>query len=325
VVIGLLTVVEVDALLLLNFLAEEVVEEEEVVVVPSLEVAVEDSSLVGNQKGADALGDINSKTTLRITMIPLKMMVVFLLMTIILLSSPSHAAYRIGDAVGILIRTSTSSSSSAASTTTTSVIIEAYRHQLPRFGLSTRTSFDIRTLIHGPEYLQDASNHKQRNNIVEEQQQQQQQQPQNLRLSISFDDGFHHIPWVDVYNNNNNNNNKNHRVLESLVITIIYSSGDGRIHAVHRNVKYTTTATATTTTTVHVPKKFNVEYIWINESDINIQDGILTMYICVLLVSLLGVMEAFRAATGTASTSSTSSKSSSLYMDNDDREDGKCC
>ena len=246
------------------------------------------------------------------------MMVVFLLMTIILLSSPSHAAYRIGDAVGILIRTSTS----AASTTTTSVIIEAYRHQLPRFGLSTRTSFDIRTLIHGPEYLQDASNHKQRNNIVEEEEQQQQQQPQNLRLSISFDDGFHHIPWVDVYNYNNNKN-KNHRVLESLVITIIYSSGDGRIHAVHRNVKYTTTAT--TTTTVHVPKKFNVEYIWINESDVNIQDGILTMYICVLLVSLLGMMEAFRAATGTTSSTSSTSKSSSLYMDNDDREDGKCC
>jgi hypothetical protein len=166
---------------------------------------------------------MHSKTTLRITMIPWKMMVVFIFTTIILLSSPSHAAYRIGDAVGILVRTSTS----AASTTTTSVI-EAYRHQLPRFGLSTRTSFDVRTLIHGPEYLQDANNHKQRNNIVEEE---GQQQPQNLRLSISFDDGFHHIPWVDVYNNNNNND-KNHRVLESLVITIIYSSGDGRIHAI---------------------------------------------------------------------------------------------
>jgi hypothetical protein len=251
-------------------------------------------------------------------LLPWKMMVVFLFMTIILLSSPSHAAYRIGDAVGILIRTSTS----AASTTTTTVI-EAYRHQLPRFGLSTRTSFDIRTLIHGPEYLQDANNHKQINNIEEE----EQQQPQHLRLSISFDDGFHHIPWVDVYNNNNNNNNnKNHRVLESLVITIIYSSGDGRVHAVHRNVKYTTTAT-TTTTTADVPMKFHVEYIWINESDVDIQDGILTMYICVLLVSLLGMMEAFRAATGTTSTSSTSllSKSSSLYMDHDDREDGKCC
>jgi hypothetical protein len=246
------------------------------------------------------------------------MMLVFILMTIILLSSPSHAAYRIGDAVGILVRTSTSSSSSAATTTTS--VIEAYRHQLPRFGLSTRTSFDIRTLIHGPENLQDANNHKQRNNIVEE----EEQQPHQLRLSISFDDGFHHIPWVDVYNNNNNNNkNKNHRVLETLVITIIYSSGDGRIHAVHRNVKYTTTAT--TTTTVHVPKKFNVEYIWINESDVNIQDGILTMYICVLLVSLLGMMEAFRAATGTTSSTSSTSKSSSLYMDNDDREDGKCC
>jgi hypothetical protein len=45
VVVGLLTVVEVDALLLLD-LVEEVVEEEEVVAVPSLEVAVVDSSLV---------------------------------------------------------------------------------------------------------------------------------------------------------------------------------------------------------------------------------------------------------------------------------------
>jgi hypothetical protein len=44
VVVGLLTVVEVDALLLLD-LVEEVVEEE-VVAVPSLEVAVVDSSLV---------------------------------------------------------------------------------------------------------------------------------------------------------------------------------------------------------------------------------------------------------------------------------------
>jgi hypothetical protein len=68
-----------------------------------------------------------------------------------------------------------------------------------------------------------------------------------------------------------------------------------------------------------------VEYIWINESDVNIQDGILTMYICVLLVSLLGMMEAFRAATAGTTSTTSSSKSSLLYMDNDDREDGKCC
>ena len=237
-----------------------------------------------------------------------------LLFLLVIISSGSHA-YRIGDAVGILIRTTSTGSSSSATN-----IIEAYRHQLPRFGTSTRTSFDIRTLIHGPEYLHAATTttttmtmEEDANNIHKQEQEPQQQ---HLRLSISFDDGFHHLPWVDIYNknnNNNNNSNKKNRVLESLLVTIIYSSGDGMIHAVHRTVKYTTTTTT-------VPKKFHVEYIWINEADVDIQNGILTMCVCVLVMSLFGMIEAFRA--GTTTSSMTTSTSSSSYMDNDRENDG---
>ena len=242
--------------------------------------------------------------------LPRKMMLLFLL---VIISSGSHA-YRIGDAVGILIRTTSTGISSSSVTN----MIEAYRHQLPRFGISTRTSFDIRTLIRGPDYLHAATTTT--TMTMEEDantnnKQEQEPQQQHLRFSISFDDGFHHIPWVDIYNNNNNNNsNKKYRVLESLLVTIIYSSGDGMIHAVHRTVKYTTTTTT-------VPKKFHVEYIWINEADVDIQDGILTMCVCVLVMSLFGMIEAFRAGTTTSSMTTLSSSSSS-YMDNDRENDG---
>ena len=51
----------------------------------------------------------------------------------------SSYAYRQGDAIGILLKVHTPSSGSQT--------LEAYRHQLPRFGVSTKTRFDISTLL----------------------------------------------------------------------------------------------------------------------------------------------------------------------------------
>jgi hypothetical protein len=173
-------------------------------------------------------------------------------LSIILLAVPvlATAAYRIGDAVGILLRTSSH------------LHLEAYRHQAPRFGVSTKTKFEISSLTNQDEKEQstDRWNHR---------------EPESVRLSLSFDEGFHHIPWLDV-------KTKRH-TLEKLVITFVYSGSDGSIHAVHREAKYIDGTGSNR-------KTFLVEYIWIEEADVDLQSGVLVLFMCVVLFVLIGMV-----------------------------------
>lgn len=136
---------------------------------------------------------------------------------------------------------------------------------------------------------------------------------EHFRLSLSFDEGFHHIPWLDVYNPSSSKSKSkynNNKVLENLIITIVYSGSDGSIHAVHRETAYRdTTDTAHTANSDNkgggggnngMPKSFTVEYIWVNEADVDVQGGMLVMFAAVLLVALSGVI-------GACTTSSSSS------------------
>ena len=138
----------------------------------------------------------------------------------------SSCAYRQGDAIGILLKVHTPSSGSQT--------LEAYRHQLPRFGVSTKTRFDISTLLNADDIRLSSGE-------VDSKQQQQQQQPrkksddeklflsEHLRLSIAFDEGYHHIPWLDVYNPTKTKHDEK-IMLDNLLITIVYSASDGSIY-----------------------------------------------------------------------------------------------
>jgi len=190
-------------------------------------------------------------------------------------------AYRIGDAVGILLRTHTPSRGGG--------IIEAYRHQLPRFGVSTKTRFDLSSLLNDDDIRLSEDTKAGQNKH-----QAKPNHPPNehLRLSLSFDEGFHHVPWLDVYNPSQHNE----KILQNLEVTIVYSGSDGSIHAVHRDTKYQASSVTKGRSGIgndnHMPKSFTVEYIWVNEADVDVQGGLLALFLAVLIVSLSGIFGA---------------------------------
>ena len=141
--------------------------------------------------------------------------------------------------------------------------LEAYRHQMPRFGVSTKAKFDISSLKDNSDNG-DQSTDRWNRKVGDDQ----------LRLSISFDDGFHHIPWLNLYN-------KHHDILEQITITFVFSGSDGSIHAVHHEAKYIAESS---------PKSFTVKYIWIEEADVDLEFGVLVMLACVVMFVLLGVL-----------------------------------
>mmetsp|Transcript_33392 Transcript_33392/g.56783 ORF Transcript_33392/g.56783 Transcript_33392/m.56783 type:complete len:256 (-) Transcript_33392:162-929(-) len=196
-------------------------------------------------------------------------------------------AYRIGDAVGILLRTHTPSNGSAT--------LEAYRHQLPRFGVSTKTRFDTSSLLNADDIrlseqgITNNNNKPQRRKINKMVNDAGAAPSEHLRLSLSFDEGFHHIPWLDVYNPSQ----YNEKVLQNLIITIVYSGSDGSIHAVHRETKYANKDNNKKNVGKDgMPKSFTVEYIWVNEADVDVQGGLLALFVAVLVVSLSGMLGA---------------------------------
>jgi hypothetical protein len=71
--------------------------------------------------------------------------------------------------------------------------------------------------------------------------------------------------------------------LEKLVITFVYSGSDGSIHAVHREAKYIDGTGSNR-------KTFLVEYIWIEEADVDLQSGVLVLFMCVVLFVLIGMV-----------------------------------
>lgn len=184
------------------------------------------------------------------------------------------SAYRIGDAVGVLLRTQTPSRGSAS--------LEAYRHQLPRFGVSTKTRFETSDLLNADSdaiRMSGQSSPRQKSSAPGG-------EDEHLRLSLSFDEGFHHIPWLDVYSKPRRGGE---RALESLIVTIVYSNGDGTIHAVHREARYRDPSRGGGG---GMPKSFTVEYVWVNEADVDLEGGLLTMLAAVLIVSLCGMIGA---------------------------------
>jgi len=121
---------------------------------------------------------------------------------------------------------------------------------------------------------------------------------EHLRLSLSFDEGFHHIPWLDVYHPSKR------KVLENLIVTIVYSGSDGSIHAVHRETNYQQTpipkkggrayrdGSGVGGEESNMPKSFTVEYVWVNEADVDVPSGLLALFVAVLIVSLSGMVGA---------------------------------
>jgi hypothetical protein len=234
---------------------------------------------------------------------------------LLLLLPPSVSSYRLGDAVGLLLRTQGAGGSSGGGGGGTNTL-EAYRHQLPRFGISTRARFDISSLFDAEEEGggegREARGRRGK-----------------LRLSMSFDDsGFHRIPWTDVYDPPPSSSR--HwgaggdmvdggvdggvgRALESLVINIVYSSGDGTIHAIHREARYRTAPDGS------MPRTFDVEYVWMNEADVDVSSGMLVMFVAVIAYTLVAMVGSCRGGGGSPSYSSYSSRGG--YGNNNGEDD----
>ena len=199
------------------------------------------------------------------------------------------SAYRLGDAVGVLLRTHAPSSGSAT--------LEAYRHQLPRFGVSTRARFDVSSLsaagsgVGGGMVMMEATR---KNGKDGDEPRRMEGGGEHLRLSMSFDGGFHRIPWTDVYDppRRGGGGGGGGRALESLIVTIVYSGGDGTIHAVHREARYRDVdesggmGNGGGGTGAMPGSYFDVDYVWINEADVDVGGGTLVLFVAVLLASL---------------------------------------
>jgi hypothetical protein len=125
---------------------------------------------------------------------------------------------------------------------------ESLRNQLPLFGLSSATVMEI-----------DESNV----DLLR-------------RLSLSFEaDGRRSLPWVDVLPGRN-------KQLETLTVTFVYSSpggSNGEIHDVSAQTKYKEKGDD--------DLEFVINYVWIEQADIDINGGVVIMSLATLLVSCL--------------------------------------
>lgn len=177
-------------------------------------------------------------------------------------------SYRVGDAVGIIIRTNKHK-------------IEAYRHQMPRFGVSTKTKIDTQFLLGAGDDLK----------LVDDVRLARQQpivslQEELILLSMSFDEGFHHTSLIDVYNPSQRPPRK---ALDTLVITFVYSASDGSIHSVQQDVRYRDLQQKGGRYTM--PKSFTVEYVWIEEADVDLEGGAFVLFAVVLIVAIFGMVD----------------------------------
>ena len=190
----------------------------------------------------------------------------------------STHAYRIGDAVGIIIRTNKHK-------------LEAYRHQMPRFGVSTKTKFETQFLLDAP-----GEDIKLLSNDIRTRRQRQQRNSNDssnkeelLRMSMSFDEGFHHISWIDIYNPSQQPTHR--RALETLIIKFVYSANDGSIHSVQQDTRYRDNNSGGGGNNKMMPKSFTVEYVWIEEADVDLESGIFVLFAVVFFVALFGMVD----------------------------------
>ena len=90
-------------------------------------------------------------------------------------------------------------------------------------------------------------------------------------------------------------------MLQNLIITFVYSASDGSIHAVHHREEANFKNTISNTNNGNgngnnngsgggegedMPKYFTVEYIWVEEADVDVQGGVLALFAGVLIVTL---------------------------------------
>lgn len=173
---------------------------------------------------------------------------------------------------------------------------------MPRFGVSTKTRFDVASLLGGHDRA-DAPATATGDDIrssASGTKKEDMESLRRLRLSLSFDEGFHHIPSLDVYSSSGRDGEK--KMLDNLVVRFVYSAGDGTIHAVHREAKYISLPSSSAAAmsgrddrdgidNSQMPRSFfTIEYQWVEEADVDFQGGIFTLFLGVLIVTLSGIM-----------------------------------
>ena len=205
------------------------------------------------------------------------------LFTIICLPLPVYS-YRIGDAVGIIIRTNKHKQ------------LETFRHQMPRFGWSTKTKIETQVLL-------DATNNYYDLKFADDARIQRQQQQQHhdsdrifqeesrLSLSLQLDEGLHHTSAIDVFNRSTG------KALHSLVINFVYSSSDGSIHSVQQDAQYQQILKNGARKN-EIPRSFTVEYIWIEEADVDIDSGVFVLFTIICYFALFGMVSVCRGING---------------------------
>ncbi|KAL7454564.1 hypothetical protein ACHAWC_006199 [Mediolabrus comicus] len=108
-------------------------------------------------------------------------------------------------------------------------------------------------------------------------------------MSMSFDEGFHHISWIDIYNPSQPSHR---RSLETLIIKFVYSANDGSIHSVQQDTRYRdNNSGGGSIDNKMMPKSFTVEYIWIEEADVDLESGIFVLFAVVFFVALFGMVD----------------------------------
>lgn len=92
----------------------------------------------------------------------------------------------------------------------------------------------------------------------------------NDRFSLSFAEGFHHLPWFDTSS------------LGRLRVTFVFSkSGDGVIHSVSSEPIMRVMHDD------HSRHNIQIEYVWIEEQPVDFQSGLAVMFMATFLVVLV--------------------------------------
>jgi len=170
-----------------------------------------------------------------------------LCISIFLMHASRSNGYKMGAPVQMLIRTPTGT-------------VEALRSQMPLFGVPTSASIEKSSL--------EPKDTKEK--------------PKRLVASLTFGGGGSasfgertvSAPWVDVRTSD--------RVLETLTVTFVYCR-DGDVHGVSSSGKFVDLKHADEETI----SRFRVEYVWIEEADIDLTGGLSVTMGVVVLVSLI--------------------------------------
>jgi len=97
------------------------------------------------------------------------------------------------------------------------------------------------------------------------------------RLSLAFQEGLRPLPWIEMYDHKK-------RPLKEMTVTFVYSkSGDGTIHAVSSETKYSDARSDS--------EGFRVKYQWKEEEEVDLQSGAVVMFLAVCIVSIIVLLQ----------------------------------